>query len=636
TPGELWKERYNGKIKLLLTHTLLQVRALNPELFASGTYVPLKVKGKYASHIFAFARRKGKKWMVIAVPLHLAKLVSGENAVPDWKDTRIVLPAEIPLKWLNLLTGEDGELDDHVLSATEIFARFPVGLVEFEHLGNERAAGVLLHITSLPSSYGIGDFGPEARNFVDFLSRSGQKYWQLLPLNPISADQAFSPYSSISSMAGNTLLVSPDLLVRDGLLEEKYVMKQRLSFKGRVDFEIAAKLKEKMLNKAYMKFNSLPGSSWDHDFTVFCKKEASWLDDFALYVVLREEQGNIPWFEWQKEFRFREAEALRRFADAHQEALRFVKWKQFIFFRQWADLKGYATTNGICFYGDLPFYVSHDSVDVWSDREFFSLDKDGQIIGVAGVPPDYFNAEGQLWGMPVYRWDKLKEDDWYAWWLRRIGKNLELYDLLRLDHFRAFADYWEVPAGGVNAKNGKWKTGPGDLFFTHLGIEFPDLPFIAEDLGKITPGVSLLRDEFELAGMKVLQFAFGKDIGTSDHIPHRFTSDNFVVYTGTHDNNTAIGWYYNEAGKLGRKHLEQYTGRSVSGKNVHRVLAQLAYASVAKIVILPMQDVLGLDEKARMNIPASAKGNWKWGMDGQPGRAAEKWLRSLVRLYGRV
>lgn len=637
TLAELWKERYNGKIKLLLEHVLLQVRKLNPDILASGAYIPLEVKGKYADHIFAFARRSGVKWIITVIPLHLAKIAAerGEGLTEvNWKDTRIELPAEMPLTWLNLLSGEDGELGKSVLPVSVAFKDFPLGLIEFERLANERAAGVLLSVTSLPSSYGIGDLGLESRKFIDFLSRSGQKYWQLLPLNPIGADQLFSPYSSVSAMAGNTLLISPDLLVRDGLLEERQVDNHEIQATGKIDYERAAVLKDKLLGKAYKRFNALTNTSLLKHFDAFCEKEQAWLDDFALYTTLKKDHGNTPWFEWKEEYRFHEPKSLQLFAADHEEELRIVKWKQFIFFRQWTALRKYAGVHGVKLYGDLPFYVSHDSAEVWSNREFFSLDTDGRMTGIAGVPPDYFNADGQLWGMPVYCWDQLKADK-YQWWIRRIRKNMELYDLLRLDHFRAFADYWEVPAGETTAINGEWKTGPGSDFFKVLQNIFPDLPFIAEDLGKITPEVFLLRDEFRLAGMKVLQFAFGADISSSEHIPHRFDSSNFVVYTGTHDNDTTVGWYDHEAGKAERKHMKQYTGGAVTRNNVHQLLSRLAYASVARIVILPMQDILGLDGEARMNMPASVNGNWIWQMKGRPGKDTEKRLRSLVTLYGR-
>lgn len=629
---DLWEERYNGKIKLLLQHTLLQQRKLNPELFADGTYIPLKVKGKYAAFIFAFARRKGGEWLVSAIPLNLSKLVKGkikDVLTLDWKDTVIVLPQDAPEEWNNLLTGTSG--DSKKLYVNEIFADFPLALLKMEEAVQRRFAGVLLHITSLPSPYGIGDLGSEATKFVDFLSRAGQKYWQLLPLNPISKEQAFSPYSSVSAIAGNTLLISPELLAEDGLLDAKKIKKQQVPATDTLDFKKAAELKADLLVAAYNNFKNLPATQITKQFDDFCAKEEQWLDNFALYSVLKEVHNALPWYQWEPEYRHREAAVLKDFAEKHEADLLFVKWQQFMFFRQWASLKKYAGVRGVQFYGDLPFYLSYDSVEVWSEREMFSVDNDGKITGVAGVPPDYFNADGQLWGMPVFNWDLMKKND-YQWWMERIAKNMELYDLLRLDHFRAFADYWEVPAGETTAINGEWKTGPGMAFMHALEKNFPDLPFIAEDLGEISTAVYQLRDSFKLAGMKVLQFAFDKG---SEHIPYQFDSANFVVYTGTHDNNTTVGWYEDESTKAERQYLSQYAGKKVTDKNVAGTMAHLAYSSIAKIAILPMQDILSLGGQARMNKPASVENNWAWRLMEQPSVSTEKMLRKLASVFDR-
>ncbi|WP_158798443.1 malto-oligosyltrehalose synthase [Pedobacter sp. L105] len=632
---ELWEGRYNGKIKLNLLEALLSDKAVAE--CQNGEYIPLTIKGKHAGHLLAFARKNGKQWMITVIPLHLAGLVNEKHpdfTLLNWEETFIVLPFEGSYQLGNPLRGTMNIGNEKKLIAGSLFDHLPLAFLVIEQLDQPRAAGVLMHITSLPSPYGIGDLGIEARNFADFLSASGQKYWQLLPLNPIGADQAFSPYSSISAMAGNVLLISPDELVDAGWLKAHEVRKSYLPVKDRLDYEKAETLKNKLFSLAYDRFMKESGDRAE-DFSRFCVKEADWLDDFALFVVLKGEQGGDPWYNWDLPYRNRELQALQEFAVLHKDELRFVKWKQFIFFKQWAKLRNYAAAQEIRFYGDLPFYISYDSADVWSNRDLFSLDAEGRLTGVAGVPPDYFSAEGQLWGMPVYCWDKLKEEG-YAWWLNRIRKNMEMYDLLRLDHFRAFADYWEVPAGEKTAVNGTWKDGPGADFFKTLQEEFPGLPFIAEDLGKISEAVYQLRDQFKLAGMKVLQFAFGDDIGSSDYIPHNFKTDNFVVYTGTHDNDTSIGWYEKETKKVERKNLKAYVGKTVKKKNVHLVLARLAYASVARIVILPIQDVLGLGGQARMNEPGSSKGNWTWRMKEQPGKSIEKELRAMVKLYGRI
>ena len=633
-----WEERYNGKIKLSLLLKLKQEISMQSQFSKQAAYIPLKIKGKHAGHLLAFARKAEKKWLLTVIPLHLIQLAEEKEldlTAFDWKDTFIKVPFAGSFHYKNFLSGETGILNEQLLCVADVFDQLPLGLMSFEWREQVRGAGVLMPVTSLPSPYGIGDLGPEAEKFIDFLFHAGQKYWQLLPLNPIGADQAFSPYSSVSAMAGNSLLISPDVLVKYGLLEDEEVKKHRLPVKEELDYQKAAVLKGKLLNKAYENFNSKEGASLSGLFDAFCTQESKWLDDFALFTVLKEQHKDAPWYKWDLPYRNHVEAALLEFAGLHAERLRKVKWKQFIFFKQWLELKTYSAVAGVKLYGDLPFYVGYDSADVWSNRELFSLDKEGNLIGVAGVPPDYFNADGQLWGMPVYQWDKLK-DHQYEWWMDRIRKNMKMYDLLRLDHFRAFADYWEVPAGEVTAIHGTWKAGPGADFFDVLKEAFPDLPFIAEDLGEINDDVYQLRDEFNLAGMKVLQFAFGKDIGNSDYIPHNFKTDNFIVYTGTHDNNTSVGWYEKEAKQTERKNLKLYAGKEVKKKNVHLILSKIAYASVAKIVILPLQDIIGLSGSSRINEPGSIKGNWTWRMKEQPGKSTEKRLRSMVKLYGRI
>jgi len=633
---DLWQERFSGKIKLFLLHRLLQLRKEKPELFESGAYLPLRVKGKFAAHVFAYARRSADQWLVVVLPLHLGKVSEEVDASEfDWRDTRVILPDEAPLSLKNLVDGTATLLEDNFLPLAKLFNALPFGLFELETWANQRDAGILLPVTSLPSAYGIGDFGSGAREFIAFLSRAGQRYWQLLPLNPIGDDQAFSPYSSVSGMAGNILLISPDLLAEEGLLEKSWLKGQEVKGGSLVDYKVAENAKAYILHRAYQNFTAAAPAGLADDFLHFCAQEKEWLSDFALFMVIKDKQAGKPWFNWEEPLRLRDPGALKLFAESHADEIKEVKWMQFIFFRQWSALRKYATGLGVKFYGDLPFYLSHDSAEVWSQPQYFNLDDTGNITGMAGVPPDYFNEDGQLWGMPVYRWTAIAKDG-YEWWMKRIRKNMELYDLLRLDHFRAFADYWEVAAGETTAINGIWKKGPGKEFFEVLRAEFPGLPFVAEDLGEINQGVYDLRDQFELAGMKVLQFAFGKDMTLSAHIPHRFQTDNFVVYTGTHDNDTTIGWFDEEAGPAVRKNLEDYTGLAVSRKNIHRVLSRVAYASVAKTVILPMQDVLGLGGESRINKPASVGENWAWRMEELPGRGTEKRLRLLARLYGRI
>lgn len=632
----LWDTRSDANIKLWLIHRLLKERNLHKDLFLEGMYIPLKVKGKYKEHICAFARKHKETWFIAAVPLHpgaLWKKTGKEITEMDWSSTRIILPAQSPDDWEQLLDRSKGKTKGE-LYIQDLFSKLPFALVKLENPGTERSAGILMHITSLPSPFGVGDFGPEARTFADFLERSGQKYWQLLPLNITEAGNAHSPYSSISGMAGNTLLISPEILSDEGLLDRDELKELHLPSRSVADFREAEKIKAQLFEKAYQAFVSSGGNSKAGDFRQFLQRESFWLDDFALYVQLKRVYQGKAWYQWPEKYKLREEKALQSFSDENTQDLRKIKWLQFVFSNQWQSLKKYCNSLGIQMFGDLPFYVSYDSADVWSNPDIFSLDNDGKLIGVAGVPPDYFNSDGQLWGMPVFRWDVLKKRN-YDWWIRRIKKNLELYDVLRLDHFRAFADYWEVAANETTAKNGAWKPGPGADFFKVLQHELGELPFIAEDLGDINEEVHRLRDDFKLPGMKVLQFAFGEDMPQSIYIPHNY-NPNFIAYTGTHDNNTTVGWFRENTGKTERKNIARYTGIKPKEKNIHRLLARLAYGSIAKTVILPLQDVLGLNEQARMNIPASMDKNWIWRLKpGQLGEGEERLLRKWVKTYNR-
>lgn len=499
---------------------------------------------------------------------------------------------------------------------------------------NKRGAGILLHISSLASPFGIGDLGPEACAFAEFLHHSNQKYWQLLPLNPTEQGQGHSPYSSISSRAGNTLFISPEVLVNDGLLDAEEMKQYHLPQEGKTNYAEAERVKSEIFEKAWKNFTHRKGKSLQKSFHHFCEKETYWLNDFALYMLLKQLNQGQPWFNWTDEYKLRDKAALKKLAKENKDETDKIKFLQFLFFKQWHELRKYCNNLNIKLFGDLPFYVSYDSVDVWSHRNLFSLDKKGNMIGVAGVPPDAFSENGQLWGMPVFCWDEMKHQG-YAWWIERFKKNTELFDLLRLDHFRAFADYWEVPADSDTAKNGRWQPGPGAGFFKAIKKALGDLPFIAEDLGEINDAVYQLRNEFSFHGMKVLQFAFGHSMPQNPYIPHNY-SENFIVYTGTHDNNTIRGWYRQE-GSNHHQQLEQYTGRALTEDDIHIIFGRLAYASVARIAILPIQDVLGLDEIARMNIPASDKNNWQWRlMPGQVTVNAENQLKEWTIMYNRV
>jgi len=494
---------------------------------------------------------------------------------------------------------------------------------------NERSAGILLHITSLPGPFGIGDMGPEAYRFADKLAACGQRYWQLLPLNPVH-EKDVSPYSAISSMAGNTLLISPELLLAAGLLTDEQVSAHKTASADKVDFEKAISIKLALLEAAYESFQQLSEHAYHAAFQRYCSKAGSWLHDYATYRVLCAHYGNKPWQEWSGALCTRNCTLT-----AEQQVMSDKeRWWQFLFDVQWQALKAYCNRQGILMFGDLPIYVHPAAADVWAHPQLFEVDSEGHMIGAAGVPPDYFNEDGQLWNMPVYNWAKLKESK-YAWWLERVKRNLEWFDVIRLDHFRAYAAYWKVAADESTARNGKWIPGPGNELFDAFKAAFPKLPFVAEDLRIIDEPVRQLRDDYDIPGMRVLQFAFGDDMASSEHIPHRLIP-NTVLLTGTHDNNTTRGWFKEEAGKATRRHLRQYTGRQVSAREAPLVLSRMAYASIANTVILPMQDVLGLRGSARMNVPSQSSSNWSWRIEhGAFSRKIINRLAKWVRLYGR-
>jgi malto-oligosyltrehalose synthase/4-alpha-glucanotransferase len=630
----LWEERYEGKIKLWLQYLLLQDRKQQADHYKSGSYLPLEVKGKYADNILAYARKCNNSYTVVLVPLHPAVICEKENVdifSINWKNTRVELPSGAPENWQHLFTQEKGTTKSGI-KIQDAFKDFPLAVLKLNQPASKRGSGILMHITSLPSAFGIGDIGKEAYCFVDFLKKSGQKYWQLLPLNPITASQSYSPYSPLSSMAGNVLLISPETLLKDGLLSEKD-LKGFAGSGSKLDYQSVEHQKFALLDIAYQNFKS---QNDDAAFQDFCKREFFWLDDFALFSLIKEEQQQRPWNEWPSDIRKRKTNALNKIVGSNAEALDKIKWLQFIFFKQFADLKQYAHKNQVKLIGDLPFYISYDSVDVWAHPQLFKLDEEGNNAGIAGVPPDYFNEDGQLWGMPVYRWDVMAKEG-YAWWKQRLQKNMELFDLLRLDHFRAFASYWEVPAGEETAINGKWLPGPGAEFFEVMRQELGKLPFIAEDLGDIDDDVYVLRDGFEMPGMKVLQFAFGDDMASSIHIPHQYETENCVVYTGTHDNTTTRGWFKSESTKENRRNLELYLGKPVTKDNVHFQLIRLAFASTARLAIIPVQDVLGLGKKARMNTPSSTENNWGWRLGvGELKQEHGKMLHELSKIFGRL
>lgn len=632
----LWQHRKNGHIKLWLTHQLLQERSNHPKLFSDGLYIPLQTEGIYKDNILAFARRQGHHWLTVIVPLNIARLCSRQKKTItslDWKNTRVVLRPDMPAFCTSLLNGKSDRFKD-TIPIKEVFTGLPFALLSCCPARNDRAAGVLLPIFSLPAPFGIGDLGPAAKDFVRSLCNARQKYWQILPLNPTEAGAGHSPYSSYSAMAGNPLLISPELLVADGLLQADNLKTEKLPLKPGVEYEEAEQAKRRLFDKAFHKFRNGSFRTLKRAFDRFRSTEAWWLNDMALYTALREYSDGRPWYEWDEPYKNRRPEDLEDFSRDHHLEITKIQWLQFIFLRQWKQLRKYANVRGIQLFGDMPFYVSYDSVDVWARRELFCLDADGDMTGIAGVPPDYFSEDGQLWGMPTFNWKKLEEED-YEWWALRLKKNLELFDLLRIDHFRAFEEYWQVPAGETTARNGVWLPGPREKFFEVMERKLGKLPFVAEDLGDRMEAVYALRDKINLPGMKVLQFAWGENMPASVDIPHNF-QQNTIVYTGTHDNNTTIGWYREETNRADHHRMHHYLGLKVRRKNIHEILARVAYASVARIAILPMQDILGLDQTTRMNTPGTASGNWLWRLKpGQMNETIESMLRDWVETYNR-
>ncbi len=494
----------------------------------------------------------------------------------------------------------------------------------------KRGSGILLHITSLPSPYGIGDMGPWAYKFVDFLSETKQSYWQILPLNPPAPTGNNSPYHGSSAFAGNTLLISPELMVHEGLLTEEDIKPLPSFQKNKVNYPEVISHKEKIFSKAYERFKEKDKS----EFEKFCSGNSSWLEDFALFAAFREHFGQV-WCRWPPEVRDRRSEDLQTLKKQLHSGVEREKFLQYAFFQQWFSLKRYCNQKGIQIIGDLPIYVDYDSADVWVNPEMFKLDQEKQPAFVAGVPPDYFSQTGQLWGHPVYRWDVLKELG-YAWWIQRIEQNLKLFDLLRIDHFRGFVAYWEVQAGEKTAINGRWIKAPAEDFFFTLRNRFPNLPIIAEDLGIITPDVREIMNRLEFPGMRLLLFAFGEDLLTNPYAPHNHV-ENCVVYTGTHDNNTVRGWFEKEATTEDKERLFRYLGSKVSSRNVHWEFIRLAMISIANMAIFPLQDILGLGEDARMNRPAIKEGNWKWRLlPAQLTPSLARKLLKMTEIYGRA
>jgi 4-alpha-glucanotransferase len=493
-----------------------------------------------------------------------------------------------------------------------------------------RQSGVLLHPTSLPGAWGIGDLGPAALQFLDFLAEARQSLWQVLPLGPTGYGD--SPYQCFSAFAGNPLLLSPDRLREQGLLHAADLADAAMAGlqDEAVDYGAVYHWKTQLLQRCTAHFRADPQHPLRPAFAEFCRVQAGWLDDYALFMALKTEHGGAAWRSWAPALRRREPQALAAARTRLQAAVEHEQLLQFLFAEQWTAVKAHAAAQNIRIIGDAPIFVAYDSADVWAHPELFYLNPDGSPSVVAGVPPDYFSATGQLWGNPLYDWSAMAADG-YAWWVARIRRNLEQFDLLRLDHFRGFEAYWEVPGDAATAIDGRWVPGPGAALFSALERALGPLPIIAEDLGLITPEVDALRREFNLPGMKVLQFAFGAE-ADNVYLPQNY-EPNTVVYSGTHDNDTTLGWFLSLDAKT-RTHVQTYLGRD--GSDIAWDLLRLAWQSVAETAIVPLQDVLRLDGSARMNTPGQAAGNWSWRFRAdQLSSGLAAGLALLTEVYGR-
>jgi len=471
----------------------------------------------------------------------------------------------------------------------------------------ERSAGILLHPTSLPSKFGIGDLGPDAYRFIDFLSEMKQKLWQILPLGPTSFGD--SPYQCLSAFAGNPLLISFEKLVNDGIASEDILRDLPEFPEDKVLYGDVIEYKFEVLEKVFEHFKQTQNQKIKDAFDQFCRDEKNWLDDYALFSAIKNYFDGKPWNEWEVEISRRKSEALEYFTLQLKDEIEFQKFLQFLFFKQWSELKSYANSKGIKIIGDLPIFVAFDSADVWVNRHLFEVSEDGKPLFIAGVPPDYFSPTGQRWGNPHYKWDLMEKDD-YKWWRERITSLLKTTDIIRIDHFRGFYNFWKIPGDAPTAETGQWVLGPGEKFFQTLEKYFGKLPIIAEDLGILVPEVYELRDKFNFPGMKILQFAFGTN-GEKKFLPHRYIR-NCVVYTGSHDNDTTLGWWNSiqNDGSDTKEFFLNYTGSN--GKDVCKDMIRLAYSSIADIAIIPFQDFLRLGSEARMNFPGKPDGNWSW------------------------
>jgi len=505
-----------------------------------------------------------------------------------------------------------------------------------------RSSGILLHPTSLPGPFGIGDLGPEAYKFVDFLVASGQTLWQMLPLGPTGYGD--SPYACYSAFAGNTLLISPEQLFEDGLLDRADFNDSQPSTSQpscTVDFGAVHEFKDRMLQKAYERYTATD-TKLRSGFETFAHDQEHWLEDYALFRALKDAHSGVAWNEWEPSLIRRTSAALEHAREDLRRQIEAQMFYQFLFFRQWSALKSYINDRHISIVGDLPIFVAQDSADVWTNPEQFKLDQYGKALVVAGVPPDYFSNTGQLWGNPLYDWQRM-DNDGFRWWIDRVRATLKVVDIARVDHFRGFAACWEIPGGDTTAQRGQWVEAPGRKLFTAIRKALGELPIIAEDLGVITPDVVALREEFGFPGMRILQFGFGGDAKNID-LPHNYIR-NVVAYTGTHDNDTTVGWFQSVAGEGSTRTAKQIEQErkfcmdylNTDGKEIHWDFIRSLLASVANTAIVPLQDLLGLGTEARMNLPNSTSGNWSWRLQsGTLTDALANRLKELVELYGRT
>jgi 4-alpha-glucanotransferase len=501
----------------------------------------------------------------------------------------------------------------------------------------DRASGLLLHPTCLPGPHGSGDLGREARAFVDFLAAGAQRWWQMLPVGPPGYGE--SPYSAQSTFAGSPMLIALEPLVARGWLDEKEIVPAQWLADDHVEFPPAEEHRMRCLAAAFDRWSA---KGKDAAFDAFCAQNDAWLDDFALFRALKRAHGGVQWTRWEAGVRRRDPKALAAARAKLARDVALEKFAQYVFADQWAALRAYAAERGIGLIGDIPIFVAHDSADVWQDPGSFFLDEHGEPTVVSGCPPDYFSTTGQRWGNPLYRWGRMKKGG-YPWWAARLRAMLQRFDAIRIDHFIGFQRYWRIPADEPTAVKGMWMKGPGADFFVAMRKTLGDLPLIAEDLGAVTPAVFALRDRFRLPGIKILQFAFGTDPNAPTFLPHNYRRRS-VVFTGTHDNDTTVGWFHDKGGgwstrtpaqtQRERETVLRYLG--TSGAEIHWDMIRLALASVARTALFPLQDVLGLGSEARMNRPGKETGNWMWRFSaGALSAAHAERLATFTRTYGR-